>query len=218
MARRADPGLAQAPSSPHWALCVPLPAGAVGGVQGWAATRPQPQSPAGRHGPSWPLHPSRSTWSKHGLMCQVRCDRQGLSGWVTETLTGSGGWGYVGSWESAAAESKPLRGHFQSECQSCHLLVAPPRRPRTAPVLPADPRRQPALIPQLPKAGRKDGKLHTSVSGRLPGHLRSILPLHPRAFSPTSCSSLRCRHKDISGSKEVNACGRRRRGRGKRFP
>lgn len=87
-----------------------------------------------------------------------------------------------------------------------------------APVLPADPRRERALIPHLPKAGRKDGKLHTRVSGRLPGHLHSILPLHPRAFSPISCSSLRCRYKDISGSKEVNACGRGRRGRGKRFP
>lgn len=52
----------------------------------------------------------------------------------------------------------------------------------------------------------------------VPAHLRSILPLRPRAFSPTSFSSLRCCYKDISGSKEVNVCGRRRRGRAKRFP
>lgn len=93
-----------------------------------------------------------------------------------------------------------------------------PRRPRTRSRAACGPPPAPALIAPLPKAGRKDGKLHTSVSGKLPGHLRSILPLHPRALSPTSCSSLRCGHKDISGSKEVNASGRRRRGRGKRFP
>lgn len=67
--------------------------------------------------------------------------------------TGFGGWGWAGSWESAAAESKPLRGHFQSECQSCHLLLPPPRRLRTAPVLPADPRRERLSLPGFPKRG-----------------------------------------------------------------
>lgn len=80
------------------------------------------------------------------------------------------------------------------------------------------PCREVVLITHLPKEGRKDGKLHTTMSGKLPAYLLSILPLRPRAFSPTTFSSLRCCYKDISGSKEVNACGRRRRGRVKRFP
>lgn len=130
---------------------------------------------------------------------------------------GFGGWGWDGSWESAAAESKPQRGHFQSECQSCHLLLLLLPSPQPRPCCLRTPAGSGSPCPAS-QSGRKDGKLHTSVSGRLPGHLRSILPRHPRAFSPTSRSSLRCHHKGISGSKEVNAGGRRRRGRGKRFP
>lgn len=101
-----------------------------------------------------------------------------------------------------------------SSPHSCGASPPAPVVPTASPCCLQPPHREGALIPHLSKAGGKDGKLHTTVSSKLPAHLRSILPLHPRAFSPT----LKCCYKDISGSKEVNVCGRRRRGRGKQFP
>ena len=68
--------------------------------------------------------------------------------------TGFGGWGSVGSWESAAMESKPLQGHFQSKCQSCHLLLPPLQclrtRSRAACGLPAG---KGLSFPTFPKQG-----------------------------------------------------------------
>lgn len=79
----------------------------------------------------------------------------GTTGTVHGNLVpGFGGWGSFGSWESAALESEPLRGHFQCKCQSCHLLLPPLwclcTRSRAAVGLPAG---KGLLFPIFPKRG-----------------------------------------------------------------
>lgn len=102
------------------------------------------------------------------------------------------------------------------------ILPPPPPTPAVLPhPLPCclrPPRWERSLVPHLPKEGRKDGKLHITVSGKLPAHLCSILPCGPRAFSPASFSSLRCCCKDISGSKEVNCVWEEEEGESEAVP
>lgn len=193
-------------SSPRWGLCLPLPAASRGVIDDAGLGCNGDHSPLHQR----PNHPEQTpgTFIAALRMGTIRLDHGNLG-------TGVGGMGLsqlVGI--SCDGEQTPA-GTLP---QQVPILPPPPPTPAVPPhPLPCclqPPHWEGALTPHLPKAGGKDGKLHTTVSSKLPAHLRSILPLHPRAFSPT----LRCCYKDISGSKEVNVCGRRRRGRGKRFP
>lgn len=106
-------------------------------------------------------------------------------------VRGFGGWGSVGSWESAATESELLRGHFQSECQSCHLLLPPLRclstRSRAAYGLPAG---KGLSFPTFPKRGGRMANFtppcqassqHTSTAS-CPS---APVPSHPPPSSPS---------------------------------
>lgn len=210
--RRADPGLGQELISPHRDLCVPL--------QQWlwrTGTGPGcNRATACGHTRSLLCPPPEP---KHLEQTELMPQVRGPSGCFMETSGQALGDGAgLARGNRLQRRADPCGDTSKASAIPATSSSHPRGASAPAPVLPADPRRERALIPHLPKVGRKDGKLHTSVSGKLPGHLRCILPLHPRAFSPTSRSSLRCHHKGISGSKEVNASGRRRRGRGKRFP
>lgn len=134
---RQDTGCDQQdrPSSPRWALCLPLPAASCGVTADAGLGCNGDHS----HGISCPLHHPEQTPGTF-----ISALRMGTIRLVHGNLgTGVGGWGSVSSWESAATESKPLRGHFHSECQTCHLLPqllwCLPTRSRAAyslPVLP----------------------------------------------------------------------------------
>lgn len=204
-----------ASSSPYWAVCLPLPAAGCG-VTG-AGTGCHRDLRAATASPVLPTRAEAPGANTECLRCCPTDGNHQHGSWKPcERLWGMGLGRLVGigrNGERTPAGTLPKR---------VPILPPPPPTPAVPqhplPCCLRPPRREGALIPHLPKAGRKDGKLHTTVSGKLPAHLHSILPLRPRAFPPTSFFSLRCCYKDISGSKEVNVCGRRRRGRAKRFP